>query len=99
MMESRPVFVTGANGFIGSHVVRLLLEGGRSVRGLIQPGSSIRNLAALSPQLQGGLERIEGDLRDRGVLDRGLPGCGTVFHLAAYNNLWSPDPRVPLSVN
>ena len=51
--------VTGASGFIGSAVVRKLLEREREVRALVEPGANTRNLDRLD------IEVIEGDIRDR----------------------------------
>jgi dihydroflavonol-4-reductase len=80
------VFVTGATGFIGASLVRELLREGYSVRALVRPGSDRRNLAGLD------LELWEGDLRDRGSLERGLAGCDTLFHAAADYRLWTRRP-------
>jgi dihydroflavonol-4-reductase len=80
----KPVFVTGASGFLGWHVARLLTERGHSVRALCRATSQIRELT---------VERVTGDLRDRGSLDRAIAGCGLVFHVAADYRLWSKHPE------
>lgn len=79
----KPVLVTGASGFLGWHVARLLVERGYKVRALCRPSSQIRELEA---------ERVVGDLRDASSLERAVSGCGLVFHLAADYRLWSRRP-------
>ncbi|HEY8376125.1 MAG TPA: NAD-dependent epimerase/dehydratase family protein [Nannocystis sp.] len=91
-----PVLVTGAAGFIGHHVVRLLLEQGRPVRALLRPGEDPRNLAGLDAAL---LERVEGDILDRARLHEVVAGCDVVYHLAAIYRTWVPDPKVIYDVN
>ncbi len=78
--------VTGANGFIGSAVVRLLLDKGHDVRVLVRPGSDRRNFDGLE------LDIIEGDLKNTPSLKQAVNGCHTLFHLAADYRLWIPDP-------
>jgi dihydroflavonol-4-reductase len=87
------VLVTGGAGFIGHHVVRLLREQGRPVRVLVLRGEDTRNLAGLD------VERVEGDVLDRGSLSRAMEGCELVFHLAAIYRTWVPDPRLTWEVN
>ena len=88
-----PVLVTGASGFIGSAVVRALVNDGREVRALVEPGRDDANLAGLDA------ERIEGDIRDPAVLDRAVAGVSTVFHLAAIYRFWAADPSLFYDVN
>lgn len=80
----KPVLVTGASGFLGWHVARLLTERGYSVRALVRPGSRLAGLDA---------EAVTGDLRDPQSLERAVAGCGLVFHVAADYRLWAKDPR------
>jgi dihydroflavonol-4-reductase len=84
----RPVntLVTGATGFIGSAVARVLIARGHEVRALVRRGSDRRNLDGLP------LEVVEGDLRDPGSLRQAMHGCKAVFHVAADYRLWMPDP-------
>jgi dihydroflavonol-4-reductase len=79
----KPVLVTGASGFLGWHVARLLLERGHSVRALLRAGSRIDQLD---------VERVTGDLRDPASLARAVSGCALVFHIAADYRLWAKDP-------
>ena len=95
-MDSDTVFVTGAAGFIGHHVVRLLRAEGRPVRALIRPGEDTRNLDELADP---GIERVEGDILDRPALAAHMAGCGVVYHLAAIYRTWVPDTRVIYDVN
>jgi dihydroflavonol-4-reductase len=78
--------VTGANGFLGSAVVRALLANGSAVRALVRSGSDRRNLDGLD------VEVAAGDLEDRESLRRAAAGCDTVFHVAADYRLWVADP-------
>jgi dihydroflavonol-4-reductase len=79
----RPVLVTGASGFLGWHVARVLLERGYPVRALVRPGSRVDGLD---------VERVTGDLRDADSLERAVSGCGLLFHVAADYRLWAKDP-------
>jgi dihydroflavonol-4-reductase len=79
-------FVTGATGFLGSHVARLLAEQGADLRLLVRPTSSLKNLEGLKA------ETVTGDLRDPTSLQRAMAGCEAVFHVAADYRLWVRDP-------
>jgi len=85
--------VTGATGFIGSNLVRELLEDGLAVRVLVRPGSDRRAIAGLP------VETVEGDLRDGGSLTRALDGCDFLFHAAAQYSFWTPDPKLIYETN
>ncbi len=78
----KPTLVTGASGFLGWHVARLLVERGHSVRALIRSSSKIHELD---------VEPAVGDLRDRASVERAVAGCGVVFHVAADYRLWAAD--------
>jgi len=75
--------VTGASGFLGSHVARQLVARGEDVRVLMRPSSTNRAIADLS------LEYVTGDLRDPASLDRAMKGVKRVFHVAADYRLWA----------
>src|SRR5215467_5363844 len=79
----KPTLVTGASGFLGWHVARLLVERGHSVRALVRSGSHVDGLD---------LEIATGDLRDTASLERAVSGCGLLFHVAADYRLWAKDP-------
>ncbi len=85
-MDNGVTLVTGASGFVGSHVVRKLLGRGVRVRVLLRTTSPLRNLQGLE------VERCFGDLADPDSLRRALKGCSTLYHVAADYRLWSADP-------
>lgn len=78
--------VTGATGFVGSTVARLLLEKGESVRVLARPNSDRRNLENLD------VEIVEGDLNDPASLKNAVKSCNALYHVAADYRLWIPKP-------
>jgi len=78
--------LTGANGFIGSAVMRCLLEAGHDIRAVVRPGNDRRNLVGMP------VEVVEGDLQDKTSLVKAVRGCNVVFHVAADYRLWIPDP-------
>lgn len=82
--------VTGASGFLGWHVARLLLERGVHVRALCRGNSRVYEIP---------VERVEGDLRNRASLDAACRGCDQVFHVAADYRLWSKNPKELYSSN
>ena len=79
--------VTGASGFLGSHVARQLVARGDEVRVLLRASSTNRAIADLS------LEYVTGDLRDPASLERAMKGVKRVFHVAADYRLWARRSR------
>lgn len=79
--------VTGATGFLGSHVARVLEENGADLRLLLRSGSDTRNLEGLKG------ERVLGDLRDANSIRRAVSGCDAIFHVAADYRLWVRNPQ------
>jgi len=79
-------FVTGATGFVGSHVARVLAEQGAELRLLVRSSSNPRNIQELKA------ERVVGDLCDPASLEKAMAGCDVVFHVAADYRLWIRDP-------
>lgn len=80
-------FVTGATGFLGSHVARALADQGANLRLLVRPTSNLKNLQGLNA------DTATGDLRDAPSLEKAIAGCDTVFHVAADYRLWVHDPN------
>ena len=80
-------FVTGATGFLGSHVARVLAEQGADLRLLVRANSNAKNIEDLKA------DRVVGDLRDPASLVKGIAGCDVVFHVAADYRLWVRDPE------
>src|SRR3974377_2034659 len=81
------ILVTGAAGFLGSHVARQLVARGESVRVLMRPASNNRAISDLS------LEYVTGDLLDASSLERAMKGVKRVFHVAADYRLWAKKPQ------
>ena len=79
-LKGPKILVTGGSGFIGSVVVRTLINEGAQVRCLLRPTSKLDRLAGLS------YERAEGDIRDRASIDRALAGCTGIIHLAGLSS-------------
>ena len=80
-------FVTGATGFLGSHVARVLADNGADMRLLVRSTSNLRNIEGLRA------DRALGDLRDPASLEKAMAGCDVVFHVAADYRLWVRDPN------
>lgn len=80
----RRVFVTGGTGFIGAHLVRLLLQEGYTVTALVRPSSNLNNLRGLPVQI------VSGDLNDPDIWQQ-IKGCQYLFHVAAHYSLWEKD--------
>jgi dihydroflavonol-4-reductase len=81
------VFLTGASGFIGGHLLRALLGSGAEVRCLVRDSSPRRNLEGLD------VEVAVGDLRDADSVCRAMEGCRVVYHCAADYRLYSSKPE------
>jgi len=86
-------FVTGATGFVGSHVARQLAAEGAELRLLVRSSSRRDNLEGLAGDL------VVGDLTDPASLRKGMEGCEAVFHVAADYRLWVRDPRPMYAAN
>lgn len=86
-------FVTGATGFVGSAVLRCLVDAGQNVRVLVRPNSDRSNLDGIKCEI------VVGDLTDPASLRAAVDGCETVYHVAADYRLWVPDPDALNRVN
>jgi dihydroflavonol-4-reductase len=85
--------VTGGSGYIGSAVVRELVDGGSDVRVFARRSDDLRNLEGLD------VEVVYGDITDYHSINEALDGCARVFHLAAIYAIWLPDPKLMYRVN
>jgi dihydroflavonol-4-reductase len=81
----KKALVTGAAGFIGSHVVQELLKENVEVRALIRPGEDMANLKGLE------VEMMEGDILNLPAVQKAMKGVDTLFHLAAIYAIWMKD--------
>ncbi|MGB6002141.1 MAG: NAD-dependent epimerase/dehydratase family protein, partial [Thermoanaerobaculia bacterium] len=79
------IFLTGATGFIGGHLLKALVTEGAKVRCLVRKTSSRRNLKGLP------VEEVEADLRAPDLLREVMTGCDLVFHCAADYRLYARD--------
>jgi dihydroflavonol-4-reductase len=93
MCCSAQTLVTGASGFVGSAVARILVGAGFRVRALVRRGSPRFHLDGLD------LEFVEGDLRDADSVRRAIAGARYVFHVAADYRLWARDHREIYAAN
>ena len=81
--------VTGATGFLGSQLVRTLIERGESVKAFVRPGS---NLAALSGYPGDRFKIAVGDIRIEQSVFAALANCTRLYHCAANFKMWDPKP-------
>jgi dihydroflavonol-4-reductase len=81
-------FVTGATGFLGSHIAQQLADRGAELRLLVRRNSDRRNICGLHHA-----EQCLGDLRDPASLKKAMSGCEVVFHVAADYRLWTPTKQ------
>ena len=99
MPSLKRVLVTGGAGYVGAVLVPKLLERGYRVKvlDLYLYGDHVLQSVADDP----GLEQIKGDIRDRRVLERIMPGCDSVMHLACISNdpSFELDPHLGKSIN
>lgn len=94
-MSDQPLsFITGATGFVGAAVARVLEDKGHHLRLLCRPGNDRRNLEGLNDY-----EIIEGDLGDVATYKEKLKGCHYLFHVAADYRIWVPDEKAMNHIN
>lgn len=104
MAERKKILVTGADGFIGSHLTESLVRDGFDVRAFVFYNSfnSWGWLDHSGKEILSSLEIFEGDIRDPHGVRKAMAGCGTVFHLAALISIpysyHSPDAYVDTNI-
>jgi dihydroflavonol-4-reductase len=91
------VFLTGATGFVGSHVAREVAARGADLRLLVRKTSNLANLEGLAAG--SGTEAIQGDLLEPESLRVAVRGCDAVLHVAADYRLWVRDPDTMYRAN
>ena len=98
-MPQQDVLVTGGAGYVGAVLIPKLLEQGYNVKvlDLFMYGESALHAVSDHPNL----ELIRGDIRDRALLERVMPGCGSVIHLACISNdpSFELNPELGKSIN
>jgi dihydroflavonol-4-reductase len=87
------IFVTGATGFVGSHVARSLGAAGAELRLLTRKTSRTEHLEGLPAEL------VTGDLLQPENLRSAISGCDALVHIAADYRLWVPNPRTMYAAN
>jgi dihydroflavonol-4-reductase len=92
-MASKTALVTGANGFVGCHVVRALVARGDHVRALVRENADLSALGGVDAEL------VRGDLRDAAAVERAAAGCDEVYHVAADYRLWLTDSAPMYATN
>lgn len=85
IVEGKLVFVTGGTGFLGRHLVPLLVAEGFKVRLLVRPTSEFDRLPTE------GVELVYGDVTDPQVVADGICGCHYVIHAAGHFRFWGPE--------
>ncbi|MFZ5895969.1 MAG: NAD-dependent epimerase/dehydratase family protein [Myxococcota bacterium] len=89
-MKRAWTLVTGATGFIGSAVVRQLIERGRAVKAFVRPGSSLKAFEGMPPDR---FQLAYGDVTLESTVYRALMGCEQLFHVASVFKYWSTRPE------
>ena len=95
-MNEGLVTVTGASGFIGSHIVANLLARGRAVRATVRDSTDpnkVDHLYALPVAEGGSLEVVDMDLFDEGSVNAAIVGCTDLIHTAAAVRISAKDPQ------
>jgi nucleoside-diphosphate-sugar epimerase len=99
MNRLRTVLVTGGAGYVGSVLVPKMLDAGYAVKvlDLYLYGDHVLDSVGGHPNL----EQVKGDIRDRKLLERVIPGCDSVIHLACISNdpSFELDPQLGKSIN
>lgn len=87
------IFITGATGFVGTHLIRKLAETNHKMYCLTRKTSRVDELREL------GVTLVEGDVTDKVSLLKGMKGCEWVVNLANIYSFWEPDKNRYSEVN
>lgn len=87
------IYITGATGFIGTHLVKRLAQGGHQMHCLVRRTSRTETLLRIGAKI------ILGDITDKEPLVGGMIGCDAVVNLANFYEFWTPAPRTYRDVN
>ncbi len=87
------ILITGATGFIGNHLVKLLSQRGELVHVLCRPTANTSSFSDRNIQI------FRGDILDASSIERAMASCDRVFHLAAYARNWAKDLRTFFEFN
>jgi dihydroflavonol-4-reductase len=90
---TKKIFVTGADGLLGSNIIRELLKREFAITVLTQKGRKVSTLEGLP------IEKVEGDLLDKESLRRGMQGCQYVIHAAASTAVWPTRSEITRRIN
>ncbi|MGV0625653.1 NAD-dependent epimerase/dehydratase family protein [Mycolicibacter minnesotensis] len=85
-MNGRPKLVIGANGFLGSHVTRRLVDAGHDVRAMVRPGANTVGIDDLQ------VTRFHGDIFDSATLRQAMAGCDDIYYCVVDTRAWLRDP-------
>lgn len=85
-MIARPKLVIGANGFLGSHVTRALVDAGEDVRVMVREGANTVSIDDLD------VTRFHGDVFDSATLAEAMTGCDDVYYCVVDARAWLRDP-------
>jgi Nucleoside-diphosphate-sugar epimerases len=85
--------VTGATGFIGSHITRKLVQRGEKVKILIRKTSKTSNIDDIDAQ------RVYGDVLDADSIKKALEGCDTLYHTAGFVSFRKADYEKMYDIN
>jgi dihydroflavonol-4-reductase len=87
------IFLTGATGFIGSHVARRLAQSKHELRCLVRKTSEVAALREIGATL------VPGDVTDKNSILKGMSGCDSVINIAGLFSFWEPERRVFAATN